>query len=131
MRPPHSLEVKFLPQAPSLPAEVLGSSRVMPVLPCTLAFTAPATWATGKSNRDHCPVLELRCLWTNQASAFKGMSLKSLLDWIRAVGPIPSIPAIPPGLGGSRDLPRSSTLASVGGQSFTAPAAWLHGGEWN
>ena len=58
------------------------------------------------------------------------MSLNSLLDWIQAVGPVASVPAIPLGPGVSRDLPWTSMLAVGGAQGFTAPAAWLHGKEW-
>lgn len=89
----------------------------MPVLPCTSAR------AMGKSNEDHCPVLKLHCLWTNQANTFKGMSLNSLLDWIQAVGPVPSAPTILLRLGVSGHLPWTSMLVAVGRQGFRAPAA--------
>lgn len=114
----------FLPWAPLLLEEVWWSSEVIPVFPCTLAVTPPATaWAMGKRNRHHCPVSELRCLWTNQANAFKGMSLNSLQDWIQAVGPDPAVPAMSTDLGVSGHLPRTSVLVVVvGGTGLHSPS---------
>lgn len=120
----------FLPWIPLPLVEVWWSSWVMPVLSCMPAVTPPVTaGAMGKTNRDHCPVSDLCCLWTDEANAIKRMSLNSLLDRIQAVWPIPLVPAVSLGLGVSRHPSGTSVRVLLGEHDFIAPAACLHGKE--